>query len=407
MKTLFLHIGMPKAGSTTIQETLFARRLDLAAVGIHYPNLGPSHSKVFLALFSPKKMKLRPRVIGHLGFEKASQDYDLAALERLLVDELTGTDASTVITSGEMLFGFKAGQCRDLRSVLEPHFDRIRILVYLRDPISLATSRAQQNVKGGQSTIAEMGDPGAIRAGRSPLVPRYREPIETWSEAFGADAVVLREFDPRAFAGGDLMVDFGQVVGIPEDLARAMSGLRSKVARNAEAIELLDRYLARTPLAERDRFAQLRNLIEDLPGSRFALPRATLEAVEAAAEPEVAWLRARTGRDIFRRDGTTVEAPPAAWADETLAALQAILGAPVPAIGDLTAAERTAAVDRLLDDLLAAMPRKKTKTKAKFKRGRLGRWLTLAAGLPGYLRQRWKRFLKRRSRGRRGLGDAA
>lgn len=407
MKTLFLHIGMPKAGSTTIQDTLFARRLDLAAAGFRYPDLGESHSKIFLSLFSPKKMKLRPRAIGRLGFTKSSKTYDLGDLERLLVEELTATDASTVIASGEMLFGFKAHQCRDLKALLEPHFDAIRIVAYLRDPVSLANSRAQQNVKGGRSTIAEMSDPDAIRAGRSPLVPRYREPIESWSEAFGADALILREFDPRAFAGGDLMIDFGQVIGLPEDLARSMAGARSKVARNAEAIEILDRYLERTPLAERDRFPELRDLIGDLPGSRFALPPATLDAVEAAAVPEVTWLRTRIGRDIFARTEAGRPASQAVWSDETRAALEPILGAPVPAIGTLPPAARAAAIDRLCDDLLARMPRRKTKSKEKYRRGRVGRWLTLAAGVPGYLRQRLKRFLKRRSRGRRGLGDAA
>ena len=41
MKILYLHIGMPKTGTSSIQDTLFANRENLRKYGIYYPDILP------------------------------------------------------------------------------------------------------------------------------------------------------------------------------------------------------------------------------------------------------------------------------------------------------------------------------------------------------------------------------
>ncbi|MEJ1158641.1 hypothetical protein [Prosthecomicrobium sp. N25] len=396
MAKLFLHIGMPKAGSTSIQEAFDAHRAALRAHGINYPDLGPSHSKVYLALFSAKKLKLRTRVTKHLGADEALEDYDLGELERVLAAELTFGNAPVTVSSGEMLFRFSARQCRDLKAFLDPHFSEIRIVAYLREPIGLANSRAQQNVKGGRETLSAMADLKAIRSGRSALVPHYREALETWMGVFGRDALEIREFDRKAFLGGDLVTDFAALVGVPEDLRPAMAGGWTKTARNAETVLILDRYLERSRKGDRPAFGPLRDMIEEVPGSRFALPRDVLEAVWRASEAEIAWLESVTGRRFFEGVDPAKAAVEAAWPAETRAALEAIVGAPVPDIAALPAAERPKAIDRLCDALVAKT--KGRKISRKYARGRLAPLLDRARDALGFLRHKLRRMFKGRRR---------
>jgi hypothetical protein len=51
MATLFLHIGMPKTGSTSIQNVLAGGKEHLAGHEIGYFELGRNHSSLLKALF--------------------------------------------------------------------------------------------------------------------------------------------------------------------------------------------------------------------------------------------------------------------------------------------------------------------------------------------------------------------
>lgn len=392
MATLILHIGMPKTGSTSIQEAFDRERAGLLAAGFNYLDLGPSHSKVFVALFSMKKPRLRDRVTRHL--DEAVEDgvgYDLADLERLLLDKMTGPGAPVTIASGEMLFQFGEAKCRALHALVAPHFERIRVLAYVRDPIGLANSRAQQNVKGGRDTLAAMSSPKAIAKGTSPLVPHYRKWLEAWRGVFGAGAVEIREFAPDAFVGGDLVTDFATAVGVPAPLQGALAGAWAKPARNAETVFILDRYLARTREGDRPRFGPLRDLVWDLPGSSFSLPRETLAAVWRAAEPDLRWLEGVMGRPVF-----TERYPPAAdtgpaWGEETLVALAALLGRPVEAPNRGSPAERERALERLARDLEAKVS--DARISKKYARGRMSRFAGSVRAAAGSLLHRLRRRL--------------
>ncbi|MBT9292143.1 hypothetical protein [Prosthecodimorpha staleyi] len=393
-RTLYLHIGMPKTGSTSIQESFDAHRAELLAAGINYLDFGPSHSKVFLALFSPKKMKLRTRVTKHLGADTAMTDYSLDDLEQAFTTQLTLPGAGITIASGEMLFRFSKAQCRDLHRFLAPHFDTIRVVAYLREPLSLANSRAQQNVKGARGTLAEMADPAAIRTGRSPLVPHYREHLETWASVFGRDAMILREFNRAQFVGGDLLVDFCHVVGVPDAMHQALAGIWTKTARNAESILILDSYLRRSREGRRPAFAPLRDRLEDVPGSHFSLPEPVLRAVMQAVEEDVAWLRKETGQPFFSDTDPGKIASAAAWSEETRAALAGILGGPVAPIDSSDPVAAQAAIDRLTDQLAATVGPSR-KAGSKYDRGRLGPALERIGNLARFVLRRLRRAVRR------------
>ena len=61
MAILYLHIGMPKTGSTSIQSALAGGKTHLAEQGVGYFDLGKNHSSLLKALFRGEKPKKVPK----------------------------------------------------------------------------------------------------------------------------------------------------------------------------------------------------------------------------------------------------------------------------------------------------------------------------------------------------------
>lgn len=350
MGDLILHIGMPKAGSTSIQRFAAGNRARLAELGFHYPDLGHNHSRWLAGLVSENPVKLDGAVRRRLWPDDPRRhDYRREDLVRLVEAALAPDGASTTILSGEALFRFDPERATALAEVLAPRFDRIRVLCWVREPGGLAVSRAQQNVRAGRMSLAELTAPRAIRSGRSRLVADYRRGLETWIRLFGRAAVDIREFDRRAFAGGDLLADFRQAAGIPDDPRFVVEDKVWNPSLSAEAVLLLDRLVARG-LPARD-FERAARLASALRGARFTLPAETLDLVRTAAQADIGWLETTTGRRYFTATAAVPGDGEPIWSAETRDALGRLLDRTVPDLGALTGTTREA----VLADLAQAL----------------------------------------------------
>lgn len=364
MRRLILHIGMPKAGSTSIQRFAADNRARLAELGFHYPDLSHNHSRWLAGLVSPEPVKLDGAVRRRLGSGAAASGYRRADLVALVEAALEPGAASTTILSGEALFRFEPDGAAALAAFLAPRFDQVRVLCWLREPGGLGTSRAQQNVRAGRMTLAELTAPRAIRAGRSRLVADYRRGLDPWIGLYGREAVDIREFDRRAFAGGDLLSDFRQAAGIPEDPGFVVEDKVWNPSLSTEAVLLLDRLLARG-LPARD-FERAARLASALRGARFALPAETLDLVRTAAQADIDWLETTTGRRFFAAPAAAAvpgDGEPI-WSAETRDALGRLLDRTVPDLGALPAAARDAALADLAQALAERVARGRSRRRA-------------------------------------------
>ena len=132
---LVCHIGTPKTASTFLQNTC-AKNLDwLRQNGVIYPDLMssiPNHITLFYA--ASEHIHDFAREFGL----KTHEDV-LAFRERInqaLVRQIAEAppDIHTMLVSSENLTGNLHGpeSIQNLRDILKPHFDGIRIVVYLR-----------------------------------------------------------------------------------------------------------------------------------------------------------------------------------------------------------------------------------------------------------------------------------
>jgi hypothetical protein len=322
MAILYLHIGMPKTGSTSIQSALAGGKTHLAEQGVGYFDLGKNHSSLLKALFRGEKPKKVPKFFRKtLDAEARLTGTDRAALVQAFDSALTANKMPKLVISAEMLFWFRPKHVAAMKAHLSPFFDEMRIIVYVRDPVSWASSNVQQIMKHSKRTLEEVCNPEAIATGESPIIPSYRAGLEPYIQLFGREAVDIRVFDRGSFIGGDLISDFCAAVGAPS-LAGGLTGEIRNPSLSYEAVLLVDQY--KTLLAARDeqdllsKVATFHKRMKGLEGTRFVLPRETLEQVRTAVADDVGWLRGVMNADVFADSYPPEAANGPAWSASTL-----------------------------------------------------------------------------------------
>ena len=149
MPRLVLHIGMSKTGSTSIETTFDASRPILERHGIDYLDMGQNHSRLMTVVATNKVEPLKGDVVRILGIERRDTNYDAATVIGAVRERLANPRAPTVVISGQGLVKYNRKQCERVRDFVSPYFDEVRIVVYVRDPTTWASSRAQENMKRG------------------------------------------------------------------------------------------------------------------------------------------------------------------------------------------------------------------------------------------------------------------
>ena len=89
MATLYLHIGMPKTGSTSIQSALRSGKEHLAGQGVGYFDLGKNRSSLRKALVRGKEAKKIPKFFRKTLDRELRTGMDRAALVRAFDSALT------------------------------------------------------------------------------------------------------------------------------------------------------------------------------------------------------------------------------------------------------------------------------------------------------------------------------
>ena len=223
---LTLHIGQPKAGSTSIQDSLYAARADIRQYGCMYPEnlqiIGRHHWLLPLIFDDPMRA---PSVVNRMGFSvEAAKKAALEEWDNLL-GQLEGVDVSNLILSSEVLF-FSGNQeeAARARKYLQSLTDDIQVLAYIRSPVKRYLSRVQQGLKSNNKIFQPTGS-NIIKV------------LESYKQFFG-QPVRTRVFERSKLRNEDVVADFVDWASlpIPEDVLPKM---QSNESVSAEGMAVL------------------------------------------------------------------------------------------------------------------------------------------------------------------------
>jgi hypothetical protein len=226
---IFIHIGLSKAGSTTIQKFMSANETALRELSVDYPLLGRldkiAHHN-FAKEFKPQSKKFRP---------DAGRVSDL-------VTYLRETPYNTTVLSSESWWASKVEVIKSFAAGLADVGKPIRIIMVIRDLLEFAPSTyAQQVLRGGLTYDFDTYFDWKHKNNGFNVFCAARR----WADAFGWDALIVRALDPATLVEGDLISDFLTQVGLDprapavRDLPRQPRANVSPGWRTLEAVRAL------------------------------------------------------------------------------------------------------------------------------------------------------------------------
>lgn len=215
---IILHIGLHKAGSTTVQTYLRDNAAALADAGVLYPAIGRAERSI-----------AHHRLAADLRAGEA--DHDQWA--EILALAAANPDKRVVISSE----GFQSADPAQVRERLGEH--PVKVFCYHRDAAQRFVSIYGHGVKNGFRTT----DFDQAFANQFAMKRTYiGETLKGWADAFGAQNVRVRSLNPSCLTDGDLMADVFEVLGLGAD-AETRLGLKPVGSHNVspgwKALEVL------------------------------------------------------------------------------------------------------------------------------------------------------------------------
>lgn len=207
-----LHVGVPKAGSTSIQLSLFYRLRD---PGFRYLSFGNIHSNVGLRLvFEADEEADQVMDLNKFEFYGISSN-KLEMLRARYREKLLRAVADaqrkerTLILSSEAAWRFNSKRFEKIRDFFHAEGMQPTIVVYCRSPGDWLSSWYQQSIKMGYSDLDDILE----RLERVDFLA-YEKKIRMFDQVFGAENVRTHLFDPTDFPGRCVVRHFCHEQGI-------------------------------------------------------------------------------------------------------------------------------------------------------------------------------------------------
>lgn len=225
-RRVWLHVGMPKTGSTALQNSLYRNRAALLSHGILYPDLG-----------APQHVALARMLAGKAGspirFPNTGSCPPCDTIDQLI--EGTASDVHTVIISSENFYQRpacnpghatlpKAEAFDTLRRTVEATRDflqgtDVKVVMWLRRQDNWLMSMYQETVK----TSSYHDD---IWTYAEHTIGTYiYEIVSIWIDVFGRENVRCLDYDTLRSNGRDIVEDFGTLLEIRPEILRSGSSL--------------------------------------------------------------------------------------------------------------------------------------------------------------------------------------
>ena len=301
-KSGILHIGLPKTGTTSCQDALFANRgMLLERHGYFYPSVGypssaPSHNSMLSVMFlEDPRTNVTVKALGITTRE------DAEALRRRYFAQMEADIGSatwnTLVLSSEGLSTVPMASLRKLQEWLSNYADNWTVLLWVRHPVSYTTSNIQQHIKNGRYLEDAI---------LKPPLAQFKSRASRAFDVFGRENVRVTTFEEAKKEPGGIVAAFCRCLGLPEKTAMEI-GRPSRV-RN-ESMSMLATLLLSTLNQQRPRFIDGKlnpkrsendvQMFLGIKGEKFRLPPETEMEIRQSSRADVEWLNETFGTQLY------------------------------------------------------------------------------------------------------------
>ena len=204
-----LQIGTEKTGTTSLQAFLAANRERLAARGIRYPRFPGATNHTGLAAYAMDEARRDP-LRSALGIGDAAAVSSFRTRFAKEAQAELGASGITVFCSEHCHSRLTSREeVQRLFDLLDPHFDRIDVSVYLRRQDRVAISLYSTRLKSGATDTDILP-----RTDADDPYFNYDRSLALWEEVFAPHHVHVRLFEREMLLGGDVVADFLSAWGL-------------------------------------------------------------------------------------------------------------------------------------------------------------------------------------------------
>ena len=293
----YLHIGLGKTGSTSIQGALLAGSRALAEDhGIFFPiefdQYGPfngNHSQYVKTIFSEHPEQLQFNINAGLDSVEAVTRANERILDRF-EQQLDTSTQSKLLLSAEGIARFEVESLVRFKEWLNKITDTVEVIACMRHPLHAVSAEIQLRLTIGEQ-LSELY--------RQPPCYRIRGLFDRLETVFPRESITVYDYaDVLQNKSGAVGV-FLQQLGI-ENPSWLREDSRLNEAYSHEAVLLIDALNRIRPPMENNRRNPLRNpadLLEfkQIPGRRFVPPPEVYAKLADQVAPDLAWLEEHYG----------------------------------------------------------------------------------------------------------------
>jgi len=275
VERVILHLGMPKAGSRSIQETLYNNANILEKDGFKYlTEWRRNHLDKLHYLFSPYPVK--PIYAGNLGKPLVNRGQQNKDTISKMLRVLNTTDCKTIILSGEYFHELHIdATIENIKMFLEKYFHsnntKTTIAYVIRNPLTWLVSWVQQR-------YPHNGYPNKNCDFFSTAIEMYKGIINLQKNF--PDSLKIIKFEDACLDKDGFVENFLKEIGFPEAKLNTLNVYRANESRCMEVMEFIhfieaieprypdNNYRQRNP----NRFLGDLNFLRHIKGKKFDLP---------------------------------------------------------------------------------------------------------------------------------------
>ncbi len=228
VRTIYLHVGMPKTGTSALQMFLGTNREALEKDGFYYPN--------FTVRFPEVGANRNGHFLKYVQFRK-DEPADYMQCVKELKEMISAHDK--IILSEEALWGkqSKKNWWKSVKKWANELCVDLKIIVYLRRQEDLVESLWNQKIKGFQKQTESFSE--FLHNKSYDYLPLdYEKALAEMSKYFGEENLIVRSYDFSRFVGGNIYGDFLDSIGLKLDNKYVTDENPTNISLPVDAVEI-------------------------------------------------------------------------------------------------------------------------------------------------------------------------
>lgn len=239
-KCIYIHIGTPKTGTTSIQKYITIHRSRLRRDGWLVPTAsrGLNENHMHLSNYAMDRSKECVHIRSACNIDDLN---DISRYREVFYDKLRAEiqrhRGEYVIMSSEQCYMMldTPDEIQRLKDLFKDLAQQIQIIVYIREQSDMLCSR--------YSTFLMNNHTKTIRSCEAfAKIPTfdYSKRLQMWEDIFGIENIILRVFDRQKLHGQDIIQDMCKEINLPIYSHRALMLNTTLNAKQCEFLRLIN-----------------------------------------------------------------------------------------------------------------------------------------------------------------------